>query len=177
MIRDILQKRRSIRSFQTREVDRDIIRRVLEAALLSPSSNDSQPWLFILVEDKVLLSKLAKSKPRGSDFLAGAAFGIVVCADTSRAAAWVEDASIAAMNIQIAAAEEGLGCCWIQIRGRTAPDGGLASDFIRNLLEIPSPYDVETIIAAGYPAGDKAPHTLDSLKWDMVRLNDFSIRF
>ncbi len=177
MLYKLLQKRRSIRSFEPRPVEPEKMERILQAALLSPSSKGVRPWAFIMVDERKLLQTLSKCKPHGSGFLANAAFGIIVCADLQEATAWIEDCSIAAIDIQIAAQEEGLGSCWIQIRERTAPDGTSASEFVKQTLDIPSHYEVEAVIACGYPAEQKDPYSLHELKWNKVFHNKFGARY
>ncbi|MCF7948295.1 MAG: nitroreductase family protein, partial [Spirochaetia bacterium] len=81
MLYKLLQKRRSVRTFEPRAVEPEKLERIFQAALLSPSSKGIQPWSFILVDDPALLTTLTNCKPHGASFLANAAFGIVVCAD------------------------------------------------------------------------------------------------
>jgi len=156
MILETLLKRRSVRDFQDRPVEKEKINRLLQASLATPSGKDLRPREFILVDDRKLLEKLSHCKPSGSAFLAGAAFGVVVCANPQQASAWVEDSAIASIILQLAIEEEGLSSCWIQIRERRSPDGGMASDYIKSVLEIPQSFEVETIIAGGY-AGNRPP--------------------
>ncbi len=177
MLLDTLKNRRSIRAYQNRAVEPEKIERILQAALLSPSSKGIRPWSFILVDEPALLQALAGSKPHGSAFIGGAAFAIVVCADIEAAAAWIEDCSIAAIDIQLAIEEEGLGSCWVQIRERKAPDGSWASDYIKRTLAIPDKYEIDAVIAAGYPAEEKSPNSLETLQWDKVFRNEFGSQY
>ncbi len=173
MLFKLLQRRRSIRAYEPRPVESEKLDRILQAALLSPSSKGKRPWSFILVDDPSLLDSLSKCKTHSSAFLSKAAFAVVVCADLQQATAWIEDCSIAAIDLQIAIEEEGLGSCWIQIRGRKAPDETPASEYVKKTLNIPSHYEVEAIISAGYPAENKGPHSLEELQWNKVYRNSF----
>ncbi|MFW5711163.1 MAG: nitroreductase family protein [Spirochaetota bacterium] len=177
MLLETLQNRRSIRAFENHPVEPEKLERILQAALLSPSSKGIRPWSFILVDDPKLLQALAASKPHGSDFISSAAFAIVVCADIEAAAAWIEDCSIAAIDIQLAIEEEELGSCWVQIRERQTPDGSSASEYIKHTLEIPDNYEIDAVIAAGYPAEQKAPHSLESLQWNKVFRNKYGSKY
>lgn len=105
---EVLRNRRSIRHFQEKEVPKELIEKLLEAAFLSPSSYNKRPWHFIVVDDRDLLKKLSKAK-LGASGLATASVGIVVIADESRSDVWIEDASIAAEHIQLTAVALGLG--------------------------------------------------------------------
>ncbi len=171
--RSLLQHRRSVREFKTAPVEQETVETLLEAALLAPTAKNRRPWHFIVVDEKKEIKSLAKCKPHGADFLADAPLAIVVAADEQQAAAWIEDASIAAIILQLAAEEHGLGSCWIQIRGRSAPDGGSAADFVRRQLSIPEGTEVEAIIALGYPAASPEPHDLRKLPYERVHYGRF----
>ena len=116
---DLLRARRSLRRFaDDRLVEPEKIDRLLEAALLSPSSKNLKPWRFVVVRDRETLLKLSSAKPQGASFLKHAALAIVVCGDMSKAlegdarAFWVQDCSAATENILLAAHALGLGAVW-----------------------------------------------------------------
>ncbi|ASA77651.1 nitroreductase family protein [Thermococcus sp. 5-4] len=169
---DLLRKRRSIRRFQKKPVPRELVERLLEAAFLSPSSFNRRPWHFIVVDDREKLKALSKAK-LGASGLATAPLAIVVTADESRSDVWVEDASIAAEHIQLAAFDLGLSSFWVQIRNRIHDEGKPAEDYVRGLLGIPSNYRVLCIIGVGYPAEKKPPHGDEVFEWEKVSHNSF----
>ncbi len=168
MFTDLIRRRRSIRHFQDRPIEKSKIDALVEAALRAPSSRGLNPWEFILVDDREHLAALATAKPHGAAFLAGAALGIVVCADPQRCDVWVEDCSIAMIFLQLMAESLGLGSCWIQIRKRTHTTGGAARDHIAAQLDIPPHLEVEAMLAIGYPAHSKTPHPAASLQFEKV---------
>ena len=139
-----------------------------EAVLRSPSSRGRNPWEFVIVTDRQLLDRLSASKEHGSEFLAGAPLAVVVCADPNRCDVWVEDCSIAAIVLQLAAESLGLGSCWAQIRLRNHGDGRAAEEYIRGILDLPSHWVVETVIGIGYPAQRPAPHPRESLAFEKI---------
>lgn len=47
-----IKTRRSIRSFEKREVSRKKINKVIEAGFFAPSSKNSNPWYFVVVKGK-----------------------------------------------------------------------------------------------------------------------------
>ncbi len=173
MFIDLLRTRRSIRRFQDREVEKEKINLILEAALRSPSSRSLNPWEFVLVTDKELLEKLSRAKEHGSSFLKDAPAGVVIVADPERCDVWVEDCSIASILIQLAAHDLGLGSCWIQIRKRMHSGEKTAEDYVKEILGIPGRMVVESIIALGYPAEGKQPHPAGSLEWEKVFHNRY----
>lgn len=168
MFYDMLKSRRSIRKFQDKEVEKEKIAKIINSALLSPTSASRRPWEFIVVTDKQLLQKLSKCKEHSSSFLADAPLGFVVIADNGVSDVWIEDASIASITIQLLAQSLGLGSCWIQVRERIGKDNVKAGDYIKEVLGIPAKYEVECILAVGYPAEEKMAYTEDELLYDKI---------
>ena len=169
----LLRKRRSIRQFTRQPVEADKIDALIEAAVRTPTSRDRRPWQFIVVTDPELLVRFGKAKQHGSAFLAGAPLAIVVTADVTISDVWIEDCSIAAMVIQLAAEELGLGSCWVQIRLRPHNTECSAENYLKDLLGLPGSHAVECIIGIGYPAEKKAGHAVESLPFNQVHRNRF----
>lgn len=173
MFLNLIRNRRSIRKFTDQPIQREAREQLVEAALRSPSSRSFNPWRFIVVDDRETLGKLSAAKPHGATFLKDAPLGIVVCADMAASDVCVEDASIASVFIHLAAADLGLGSCWIQIRKRDHDRTIGADAYIRRLLGIPENLMIESIIAIGYPAEQKLGHGSDTLEYDKVFYNRF----
>jgi nitroreductase len=173
MFLDLLRRRRSVRRFQTRRVESEKVRQLVEAALRAPSSRGFNPWCYVVVDDPGLLAQLARSKPHGASFLSGAPLGIVVCADPSVSDVWVEDAAIGTILLHLAATDMGLGSCWVQIRKRPHDDAQSAEAFVAGLLDLPPGLRVEAILAIGYPDEDKPGHDPGALLTDKVHHNRF----
>lgn len=115
-LHNLLIHRRSIRKYTQEALSPEAVKTILEAGLLAPSSKRCTPWEFIAVEDKETLARLSECKTSGAKPIAGAALAIVVTADMTLTDTWIEDASIAAILMQLQAADLGLGSCWIQVR-------------------------------------------------------------
>ncbi len=173
MILPILEKRRSIRKFQPKPVERDKVDILIEAALRSPSSRGRNPWEFVVVTDPARLKKLSRAKTHGSEFLKSAPLAIVICADREKSDVWIEDCSIAAIILQLAAESLGLGSCWAQIRLRQHEDGKPAEDYLRTILDIPERFSVESIIGIGYPGESKPGHPRESLEYGKIHFEVF----
>ncbi|HHV59046.1 MAG TPA: NAD(P)H nitroreductase [Clostridiaceae bacterium] len=173
MFYDLVKSRRSIRKFQSKEVEKGKIDIILKSALLSPSSRSRRPWEFIAVTDKDLLKKLSMCREHSSSFLADAPLGIVVIADPEACDVWIEDASIASIIIQLAAQSLGLGSCWIQVRERYGAGNVKAGDYIKDILDIPAKYEVECMIAIGYSAEDKKPYDENQLAYDKIHYDKY----
>ena len=173
MMLDLLRTRRSIRRYEERPVDKEKIDQLVEAVLRSPSSRGFNPWRFVVVTDSQMLEKLSKAKPHGASFLKNAPLAVVICADPSVSDVWVEDASIASIIVHLAAADLGLGSCWVQIRKRSHESGKSASEVIGELLDLPEEMEVESIVAIGYPAEEKKGHAAGELQHEKVSFERF----
>ena len=177
MFMPLIQSRRSIRKYQDREVEKEKIDLLIEAALRAPSSRATYPWRFIVVTDKDLLEGLSRSKSLGSAFLKDAPLGIVVLANPEECDVWIEDCSIVSIYFHLTAHAQGLGSCWIQIRERMHDDEKTAEAFISDLLEIPPGMTVLSIIAAGYPDEVKEAYEKEKLHYNKVFMNRFGERW
>lgn len=163
MLLELLRNRRSIRCFEERPVEQEKVDILIEAMLRSPSSRSLNPWEFVVVTEKETLAGLALAKPHGASFVKNAPLAIVVCADPTRCDVWVEDCSIAALLLHLAATELGLGSCWVQIRLREHDADRTAQDYVADLLGLKAGMVVEAIIAIGYPAETLPGHPRSSL--------------
>ena len=56
---DAITSRRNVRSFSGQPVSAEHLDHILEAARRAPSSRNTQPWDFLLVTDRVMLTDLA----------------------------------------------------------------------------------------------------------------------
>jgi nitroreductase len=146
---DVIQKRCSIRSYATTPVEEDKLERLLEAARLAPSACNLQPWRFIVVRSPEGREKIQACYVR--EWFKTAPLYIIVCCDHDRS--WKRpadgkdhadiDAAIATEHICLAAAELGLGTCWV-----------CHFDTQRCALDFRLPESVEpvAVIPVGYPA-------------------------
>jgi nitroreductase len=130
----------AVRSYQTRPVPDDVIRKIVEAGRLTGSGMNGQPWHFIVVRQADTLRRLGALASSGS-YVAQAPLAIVVATDRSRFA--VSDASRAIQSMLLAAWADGVGSNWVGF-------GGL--DKAKALLDIPASLDVLAILPFGYPA-------------------------
>ncbi|MEI6752748.1 MAG: nitroreductase family protein [Paludibacter sp.] len=170
---ELLKTRRSIRKYLVRQVESEKILQITTAALMSPASKRSNPWEFVVVQDKVTLKKLSECRLHGSHFLAESSLGIVVLANTEKSDVWMEDASIAAIIMQLEAHDLGLGSCWIQVYGRKTDDDSSSEDYIRNLLKIPTNYAVLCILSMGYPDEERKPYEESKLATEKIHYENF----
>lgn len=57
---EVINKRRSIRQFEDREIPREVLERILDAGLKAPSSNHQRRWELLTLTDKAVIWDLAK---------------------------------------------------------------------------------------------------------------------
>jgi nitroreductase len=170
---EMLRSRRSIRKYEKKEIDTNMLDILKEALLRCPSSRGINPWVFIFVDDPDLLHRLSQAKEHGSAFLKDAALGIVVCGDETKSDVWVEDCSITSIVVQLTAHSLGLGTCWIQIRNRPHTKETASEKYVQGLLGIPEHLRVECLISIGHPAETKTPLPFERLDFDKIKCNRY----
>lgn len=172
-LHQLLIERHSIRRYTDRPVDADDVKLILQAGLLAPSSKSKRPWQFVVVENRDILERLAQCKDFGTKPISTAAFGVVVAVDSAQSDCFVEDASIAAVFMQLQAADLGLGSCWIQVRNRFTADGTPAEDIVRETLGIPENLTIECVVTVGHKDEERRPVDPDKLLWEKVHIENW----
>jgi nitroreductase len=129
----------AVRDYQDKAVPPEVVRRIVEAAHLTASSMNKQPWHFIVVEEREMLRRLGAAVRTGP-YTAQAPLAIVVAIEPSRFA--VSDASRAIQSMVLTAWSEGVGSNWA---------GFLGLDDVKPLLDIPDELDVLAVVPFGYP--------------------------
>lgn len=167
----LIKLRRSMRQYTGEELTQEQVVALMRAALMAPSSKRSNPWQFIVVDDKELLRKLSLCKAQASQFIADAALAIVVAADPLASDVWIEDGAIAATYLQLQAEDLDLGSCWVQVRERFTASGQSSNDYVHEVLSLPLPLQVLCIIAVGHKGMQRKPFNEDNLQWEKVHLN------
>ena len=146
--------RRSIRSYRSDAVTEEQIEQILRAAMAAPSAGNQQPWEFIVVSDRALLTTITEVHPH-SKMLLEAPVAIVVCGNMSRekhAGFWIQDCSAAIENLLLEAAHQGLGSVWLGVHPRQDRVEGL-----KKLFKLPEPIIPFAVIALGYAKEQPSP--------------------
>ena len=161
---ELVHTRRSIRRFRPDPVPEAKLDRVLEAARLAPSWANGQCWTFVVVMEAKVKNALAAA---GNDWIEGAPIIIAACADPTASGTkgdqsyYLVDVGIAMEHLVLAAAEEGLGTCWI---------GWFDERKARKALGVPDNIRVVATTPLGYPDEDPPARPRKSLG-EMVRKN------
>ena len=159
---DTMLKRRSTRTFNGEPVTKAELDKILQSALLAPTSMNRKPCNFLVVERKETLKELSECKNHGAELIANADKAIVVVADTMIADTWCEDSSIALTYMHLMATELGLGSCWVQVHLRDK-DGRNSEEVVREIVKIDDHYRIAGIMAIGHSDSIPEPHTLDDI--------------
>ena len=167
---EMLFRRHSIRKYTDEQLTPDEVKMILEAALLSPTSKNSRPWHFTVVDNPELLKQLSVFKPLYAHSIGNGPLSVVVSANPQLSDVWIEDASVAATFIMLQVEALGLGCCWIQVRGRMRDEETSCSDWIKDLLEIEPEQEVLCVISIGHKNEERKPVDPEKLKWEKVSI-------
>ena len=152
---EVIFTRKSVRSFQDKEISQEILNNMMEAARLSPSFQNRQCWRFVVVKDKKLISDLALRSGMVSKvnfFIKDAPIVIVACADPAKSGTmnnqnyYLVDTSIAFQQMMLAAWNYGIGSCWL---------AAFNEQKVREILEIPINIRVVALSPFGYPKEKK----------------------
>jgi len=173
---EIIQKRHSVRNFKNNPVDDAAIRSIVDAARLSPSACNAQPWRFIAVTEKSLLRQLVDRGMGGAvpnKWASTAPVIIIGCAVLNLMTHYLGEAvkgiqyhqidmGISMEHMVLRATEMGLGTCWI---------GWFREKNIRKTLNIPKDWKIISLIALGYPQDES---TTPSPRFDLDEILFFN---
>ena len=146
---DIILKRRSIRKFENRPVEKEKLEKMVNAARLAPSGANLQPLKYIAVTTPELCEKifgLTKYAGYLKDWNPGTADQprayIVVLQDMEISKNQL-DAGAAVENIILTALEDGIASCWV---------GSFKEKELREVLDVEEALEINSVVALGYPA-------------------------
>ena len=149
---ELAKERYSCRSFQDREVEKEKIELILEAARVAPTAVNYQPQRILVLTDKEELAKLSECTRYGWN----APVIMIVCYDKN--VSWkrkydgadegIVDSSIVTTHMMMEAQALGLGTTWI---------GAFNPAKVREVYEIPENLEIVAILPIGYPAEDSDP--------------------
>jgi nitroreductase len=161
---EIIKGRRSIRTYQEREIPEDALNKILEAVRWAPSWANTQCWEAIVVRDSAIKQKLQETLAPGNPAtkaMVEAPVVITLCgklqssgyekgqAATKLGDWFMFDIGIATQNLCLAAHHLNLGTVIVGLF-----DQGKAKE----ILQVPDGYQVVTLVPLGYPAREgKAP--------------------
>ena len=177
-LREAIYTRRAVREYTAEPVDEKTIRELIDAAIQAPSAVNQQPWSFCVVRDQAVLARISHEAkahmlrtspaallPHFQERLSNPAFHIfyhapaLILISSAAESPWaVENCSLAAENLMLAAYSEGLGACWIGFAQGylNTPQGKAAIEAPREWVQI-APIIVGAPKTTPHPVGRAAP--------------------
>jgi nitroreductase len=142
-----LLRTRQVREFTDEPVDEADLAALADVARWTGSSQNSQPWRFIVVGEVATIRKIADAGMPLTRSLSSAmaAIAILVPDEPSRAVVYAYDEGRVAERILIGAGLLGLaaGIAWVTSAAR---------DTVKTALELPDGWRVRTVMAIGHPS-------------------------
>lgn len=167
-LKEAIRTRRSVRKYTSAAIPDQTIKELLELAAWAPSGMNTQPWLFVLVKGTDYLKDLSdrsrafmlaqmedtpalknyRSLLSNPDFniFYGAPMLVLIFGRQS-AYTYINDCSMAALNLMLAAWDRGIGSCWIGFAR-----GYCGTPSYMKELNIPEGYELVAPVILGYPA-------------------------
>lgn len=149
---DLAAKRYSCKKFSQQPIDDDSLNRILEAARLAPTAKNLQEQHIYIVKSAEWLAKIDAATPcrYGAPVVAVVAFDRdnVFTYPGGRRDSGVEDASIVATHMLLAAADAGVDSCWVNY---------FDPDKLHTSLGLPDNEEILMLLDLGYAAPDAGP--------------------
>lgn len=145
--------RREVRDYADRPIPDDAVLRILQAGRISGSSQNRQPWRFIVIEDPQLREQVAVSV-FGPGNVRGAALVIAIAVRGKGPTSF--DAGRAAQNMMLTAWNEGIGAC---------PNGIADAEATSRALGLAEGESTVTVLTFGYPARHRDPERHSPEAW------------
>jgi nitroreductase len=145
--------KREVRDYAGRPIPADAEQRILEAGRISGSSQNRQPWRFVVVDSPSLRERLAEAVYRPGNVRSAAL--VVVIAMRGRGPTGF-DAGRAAQNMMLAAWNDRIGSC---------PNGMPDADAVAGLLDLEDGERPITVLSFGYPVRTRDPERRTAIEW------------
>jgi nitroreductase len=149
MFKELCTARYSCRNYTDRPIEEEKLRYIMECVRLAPSAVNRQPWRFIVIKDQPRLDLIYNAYAR--EWIRNAPVIVVCLAD--RQNAWVRpsdgknhadiDLAIAIEHLVLAAAEQGLGSCWVC---------NFDAPLFSQTFPLPEGYEPIALVPLGYAA-------------------------
>lgn len=185
-VMDAIKNRRSVRAYQSKPISRDDLKAIIEAGNEAPSAMNSQPWRFVVVEDKKIKEMLLRAalpnakkilekvkdidperyemiKKRYEELTDPVYYSAPVVVFVIGSGRYADHSCpLACENMMLAAYSLGLGSCWVGFGAMVTEDNE-----VRNLLELQDDERIFGPIIFGYPNvhPERPPKKEPHVKW------------
>ena len=153
-VHDAIATRRAYRSLEPIAISKEIIQELAKSAQLAASCFNNQPWRFVFVYDKTMLTKMHDALSSGNEWAQAASMIIAVFAKKEDDCLikdreyYLFDTGMAAAHIILRATELGLVA---------HPIAGYSPKKTREILGIPDDAQVITLIIVGKKSSELSP--------------------
>lgn len=149
-------KRRSIRRYENKPLEREKLETILKAAMSSPTARNVQDWEFLVVESPAGRAKIMDNHPY-AQMLDTAPVAVIVCSNLARERVAAPgyfgvNCAAAIQTMMISATDMGLGSVWLGVYPRE--ERILA---IKKAFNLPEDIVPVGIVVLGYGAESKEP--------------------
>ncbi len=166
--KELLKQRRAVRDFEDKEVPTDILKEMVEDAILAPNASHKQPWKFVIVNNKEMMKRISDDSK--NTIIAGIeknpdspmkgylavlkdenfnvfynSPALICVVSRIKGPLNAVDCALAASYLMFSATSRGLGTCWVA-QGAEVRDENLLKE-----LGIPEGYRIYSPIIVGYP--------------------------
>ena len=160
--KDVVKQRYSCKKYSDRKVEKEKLERILEAGRLAPTAKNLQEQHVYVIQSDEYLSKIDTA----TVCRYGAPTILVVAFDADNVYTYpgekrnsgIEDATIVATHMILAAADEGVDSCWVN---RFDPDE------LKKLLDLPENEEILMIMDLGYADEGTGPLPNHSSRKDL----------
>ena len=166
--KELLEQRRAVRDFEDKEVATDVLKEMVDDAIMAPNASHRQPWKFVIVNNKTMMKRMSDASKK--TIIAGIekdpnspmkgylavlqdenfnvfynAPALICVVSKIKGALHDVDCALTASYLMFSATSRGLGTCWVA-QGAEVRD----EDLLRELA-IPEGYRIYAPIIVGYP--------------------------
>ncbi len=144
-----IEGRRTIRKYQQKEIPREVLKELVNAARLAPSAANMQPLEYVVVDEEPFKDGLFKTLKWAGYIKDGTpesderpvAYIVILIRKERKTTYSGHDSGAAAENIMLLAHDKGIGSCWI---------GSVDRERAREILAVPEDCIIDTVVALGY---------------------------
>lgn len=151
-VKQAIATRRTLRKYQQKPIEKEILTELVEGARLAPSASNMQPLAYLVIDEPGLCEDVFQTV-RWAGYIAPegdpgegekpTAYILVLADKGIRESGYEHDAGAAIQNICLLAWDHGIGSCWI---------GSADKQALRAACDIPDRYAIDSVVALGYAA-------------------------
>lgn len=150
--KEVVKNRYSCKKYDTKKVEREKLEAILEAGRLAPTAKNLQEQHVYVIESEEALAKIDKATPcrYGAPTVLAVAFdkNLVFTYPGGNRDSGIEDASIVATHLMLAAYNEGVDSCWLNF---------FDPELLAKDLGLPENEEILMLLDLGYAAEGAGP--------------------